>query len=239
MKFKALRENLCQRLWKDMKNGGLTGMGLARETGLGQAHISNFLNGKRGLSLEAMDRILAARHISVLDLLDAAEINGRASIPQHSDTGFQNIPLVEERVAASAPRITRSMALEILKFPNSFLRRLRPACERARARWERFIAIRVEAREGIGMFPRLLPGATLIIDRHYNLPTPYRRRECTMFLIRKPDHSCVVRYIEKNANNILLRPHNHRYPIEIFVLPSPHPLSHYIVGRVAYVLMET
>ena len=239
MKFKALQENLCQRLWKDMKNGGLTGMALARETGLGQAHISNFLNGKRGLSLEAMDRVLAARHISVLDLLDPVDINERASIPRDSDTGFQKVPRVDERVAASAPRIMRSMALEILKFPNSFLRRLRPACEPARARWERFIAIRVEAREGIGMFPRLLPGATVIIDRHYNVPTPYRRRECTMFLIRKPDHTCVIRYMEKNANSILLRPHNPRYPIDILVVSSSHTVAHYIVGRVAYVLMET
>jgi transcriptional regulator with XRE-family HTH domain len=239
MKFKALQENLRKRLWKEMKNDGLTGMALARDTGVGQAHISNFMNGKRGLSLEAMDRVLAARHLSVLDLLDPAEINIQASIPNSSDTEFQNIPLVDGCADAFTPRITRGMTREILKFPTGFLRSLRPACERARAQWERFLAMQVEPREGMSMFPRLLPGATILVDRHYNSLKPYRRGECNMFVVHKPNGNCTICYIETGGDSVILRPHNHVYPVEMLILPDRHPVSRYIVGRIAHVGIET
>jgi len=75
MKFKSLRDNLRKTLWQRIDAGELTGLGLAAQTGFRQAHISNFLNRKRGLSLEGMDRVLKVQHLSVLDLLDPAEIN--------------------------------------------------------------------------------------------------------------------------------------------------------------------
>ncbi len=55
--------------------GELTGLHLAQQAGFKQAHISNFLNRKRGLSLEGMDKVLSVQHLSVLDLLDPAEVN--------------------------------------------------------------------------------------------------------------------------------------------------------------------
>ena len=56
MKFQALQENLRKALWERIQEGDLTGLRLARETGFKQAHISNFLNRKRGLSIEGMDK---------------------------------------------------------------------------------------------------------------------------------------------------------------------------------------
>ena len=61
-----------------MTQGELTGLRLAEQTGFKQAHISNFLNRKRGLSLEGMDKVLNVQHLSVLDLIDPAEVNKRA-----------------------------------------------------------------------------------------------------------------------------------------------------------------
>ena len=58
MKFRALQENLRKALWERIEEGELTGLRLARETGFKQAHISNFLNRKRGLSVEGMDKVL-------------------------------------------------------------------------------------------------------------------------------------------------------------------------------------
>ncbi len=217
-------------------NGGLTGMDVARSAGLQQAHISNFMNGKRGLSLEAMDRVLGALRLSVLDLLNPREINERASIPSSRETEFENVALVEAWVAASAPRITREMASGILKFRNSFLRRLRPACEGARRDWHRFVGLEVEAREGMSMFPRLVPGATILVDRHYTLPKPYRRGECSMFLVRT-QRGCRVRYVEMASSCVVLRPHNHAYPVEMLEVTGE--VSRHIVGRVAYVGIET
>ena len=87
MKFKALQENLRKELWARIDAGELTGLGLAAMTGFKQAHISNFLNGKRGLSLEGMDRVLKMQKLSVLDLLDPEEVNKRASITPPSEGG--------------------------------------------------------------------------------------------------------------------------------------------------------
>ena len=58
MKFKTLQENLRKILWTRIDEGKLTGLRLAEQTGFQQAHISNFLNRKRGLSTEGMDKVL-------------------------------------------------------------------------------------------------------------------------------------------------------------------------------------
>ena len=78
-------------------------MRLAEQTGFKQAHISNFLNRKRGLSLEGMDKVLRVQHLSVLDLLDPDEVNKRASILPPSEDEFQNVLLVDGAVAATEP----------------------------------------------------------------------------------------------------------------------------------------
>jgi hypothetical protein len=70
MKFRMLQENLRNILWERIDGGELTGLRLAGQTGFKQAHISNFLNRKRGLSLEGMDKVLNVQHLSVLDLID-------------------------------------------------------------------------------------------------------------------------------------------------------------------------
>jgi transcriptional regulator with XRE-family HTH domain len=238
MTFKTLQERLRNRLWQEVKNGGLTGTWLAERTGLRQAHMSNFLNGKRGLSLEAMDRVLAAQNLSVLDLLDAEEINQRASIPLSEEPEFQNVPLVHTCVAAAAPQIARRTVREVLKFRTSFLHTLHSACDDVREHWERFVALHVDAGEGMSMFPRLLPGATVLIDRHYNSLQPYRRGESNMFVVRSP-RQCTIRYIESIADNFLLRPHNPAYPVEMLALSKRHDVSESIIGRIAHIGIET
>ena len=100
MKFRALQENLRKALWERIDEGELTGLRLAHDTGFKQAHISNFLNRKRGLSVEGMDRVLNVQGLSVLDLLDPGEINKRASIVPPSQDDFENVLLVDAAVAA-------------------------------------------------------------------------------------------------------------------------------------------
>jgi len=85
MKFRMLQDNLRRNLWERIDSGELTGLRLAEQTGFKQAHISNFLSCKRGLSLEGMDRVLNVQHLSVLDLIDATEVNKRASILPPTD----------------------------------------------------------------------------------------------------------------------------------------------------------
>jgi phage repressor protein C with HTH and peptisase S24 domain len=100
------------------------------------------------------------------------------------------------------------------------------------------VALRVEAREGMSMFPRLLPGATVLIDRHYNSLRPYRRGEHSMYVVRRPKQ-CVIGYIENVGGSFVLRPHNPAYPVEMLVIAPRHSISDYVIGRVAHVGMET
>lgn len=239
MKFKTLQENLRKRLARQMEEGELTGLQLAERTGFKQAHISNFLNRKRGLSVEGMDRVLAVQQLSILDLLDQAEIDKRASILPPSETDFENVALVDSRVAATEPIIMTRMVKEILKFRRSFLRALRSAPAGDRQCWERFVEIVVEGHEGMSMFPRLLPGATVLIDRHYNSLKRYRKGESNMYAVRKSDGNCTIRYVEVAGNSLLLRPHNHAYPVEVMTIAPGWSISDYIVGRVCHVGIET
>src|ERR671924_1546030 len=185
MKVKALHENLRKALVARISARELTGLKLAHQTGFKQAHISNFLNRKRWLSLEGMDRMLSVQNLSVLDLLDPAEVSKRASIPAPSDDQFENVLLVESSIAAAEPLITRENVKDILKFKKSFLKRLRPEMVSERGQWHRFVLIKVDAREGMSMYPRLLPGATALIDRHYNSLKPYHKNAPNMYAVRK------------------------------------------------------
>ena len=238
MKFRALQENLRKALWERIEEGELTGLRLAQETGFKQAHISNFLNRKRGLSVDGMDKVLNVQRLSVLDLLDPAEINKRASIAPPSEDEFHNVVLVDGLVAARQPAIMRMRVKDVVKFKKSFLRKLRPEMEGDREAWERFVIIRADGREGMSMYPRLLPGATLLIDRHYNSLKPYRKGESNMYAVAK-NNACTVKYVEVAGNNLVLRPHNHAYPVEVMPMEPGKKVHDYLIGRVCYVGIET
>lgn len=238
MRFRTLQENLRKLIWARIETGQLTGLKLAHLTGFQQAHISNFLNGKRGLSLEGMDKVLSVLHISVLDLLDPAEINKRASIPPPSEDAFENILVVDPAIAATEPLVTSAKVKDILKFKKAFLKRLRPAMQTPRDTWQRFVMIRVDARDGMSMYPRLLPGATVLIDRHYNSLKPYHSNEQNMYVVKK-DGSATVKYVELAGPNLILRPHNQAYPVDVIPVDNASSAAENIVGRVCHVSIDT
>lgn len=238
MKFRALQENLRKALRERIEEGELTGLGLARETGFKQAHISNFLNRKRGLSVEGMDKVLNVQHLSVLDLLDPGEINKRASITPPSDDDFDNVLLVDGAIAARQPVIMNMKVKDIVKLKRSFLRKLRPELEGNRADWERFVIIRADGREGMSMYPRLLPDATVLIDRHYNSLKPYRKGESNMYAVVRGG-GCTLKYVEVAGNHLVLRPHNQAYPVEVMLMQPGKKVHDYLVGRICYVGIET
>ena len=238
MKFKALQENLRQALRARIEEGELTGMGLAEKTGFQQAHISNFLNRKRGLSVDGMDRVLSVEHLSVLDLLDPEEVNQRASLPPAQESEFKSVSLVSATVAAREPAIVRMDVEEVHQYRQSFLRKLRPEIVGKREAWDRFVVLRVDAREGMSMFPRLLPGATILVDRHYNSLKPYRRNESNMYAVFRKNGG-TVKYVEVGGENLILRPHNPAYPVEVVPLPASKSASDYLIGRICHVGIET
>jgi len=239
VKFKVLQENLRKTLWRRIEEGELTGLHLAEQTGFKQAHISNFLNRKRGLSLEGMDKVLKVQRLSVLDLLDPHEINRRASIQPPSEDEFENVLVVDGAIAATEPLVMSKNVREILKFKKTFLHKLRPEMEGDRDKWERFVVVKADGREGMSMYPRLLPGATILIDRHYNSLHPYRKHDRNVYAVRSsaPD-SCALGYVELAGPNLLLRPHNREYPVSVVAVEPGLSYAEHIVGRVCHAAME-
>jgi len=169
MKFKILQDNLRKHLRERIEAGELTGLRLAQQTKFKQAHISNFLNRKRGLSLEGMDKVLSVQHLSVLDLLDPSEVNQRASILPPSADEFENVVLTDASIAATQPRITSMHIKQILKFKKTFLQSLKADSEGDRSEWQRFVLIKIDARDAMSMSPRLISGANAV-----NRPTLQR-----------------------------------------------------------------
>jgi galactose-1-phosphate uridylyltransferase len=88
------------------------------------------------------------------------------------------------------------------------------------------------------MYPCVMTGATLFLDRHYTSLTPYRKHENNMYAVRKDD-TCAIRYVEATDNHLVMRPHNSAFPIEVITLRNEESLSDYVVGRVCHVRIET
>ena len=236
MKFKSLQDNLREVLWARIASGELTGLKLAKKAGFQQAHISNFLNRKRGLSLEGMDKILSVERLSVFDLLDREELDQRAGNAAWEDSKFASVNVVDA-VNAVQPIITGMHVVSAQKYKKRFLQKLREELEGDRDHWERFLVIRADGREGMSMFPRLMPGAYVLLDRHYNSLKPYRRHDTNMYAVYK-NGTCTLKYVEVAGSSLVLRPHNQTYPVEVMPLPNGKAASDYVIGRVCHLGIE-
>ncbi len=255
MSFVGLQDNLRKELRKRIDAGELTGMELARRTGFTQAHISNFLNKKRGLKLSALDKMVKAVGMTLYDLLNPHEVAKVAAVSRSAGTGkdeeYEVAPLVEGSIAAGSEVIVNEEVKELLKFRRSFLQRLRaevaavPSRSGAgRKNWTRFVLINVDQKEGLSMWPRVGPGATLLIDRHYNSLRPYHKGERNLYAVRKGD-GCTVKYVELREDAVgasggllVLRPHNQDYPVEVLRIEEGQTYADLIIGRVAHVAAE-
>jgi hypothetical protein len=238
MSFQKLQDRLRRRLLAQIAAGQLTGLGLADMTGFQQAHISNFLNRKRALSLAAMDRVLDAMRWSVVDLMEDAELQPRVERMSPPADDYENVALVEGANGLAQPIVAAHHVREVLKFKRSFLRRLRPDAASARAQWQRFVLVKVDSREGMSMYPRMMPGATLLIDRHYNSLHPYRRAERNMYAVRSAG-GWTIKYVEVAGKTLVLRPENQEYPVSVVSIGENEPATDYILGRVCHVAIET
>jgi hypothetical protein len=88
------------------------------------------------------------------------------------------------------------------------------------------------------MYPRILPGATVLIDRHYNSLKPHRKSEPNMYAIARRG-TVTVNYVEVAGDNVILRPHNQAFPVEVVSIEPGKTAADYILGRICYVGVET
>ncbi len=209
--FLKLQEKLRQELRRRVEAGELTGTELARRLGLTQAHISNFLHGKRGLKLSTLDRTVTVMMLDFYSLLPAEELARYAPAVRPGETEMTEVPLIRPE-AASAPVITQSLAHATLRLATSWL----PTTEAghpSRKDWTRFVALEV-AGDDASMAPRVPPGACVIVDRHRlgaGDPTSVGRLHAV-----KGAGGVRIRYLERQGDQLLLRPHHPRQASEIW-----------------------
>jgi hypothetical protein len=236
MRFATLHENLRLEIVRRIDRGALSGSTLARATGFQQAHISNFLNRKRLLSLDGLDRVLQAQNMSILDLLPADALPAVAST-SHPVALSQTVAVVTHSAAIASPRIQPADVLESVEVPDTVLHLSRPDPVPGRASWQRFVAVRVDAQQSTAMDPLLRQHYIAVIDRHYNSLAVYRAQIPTIYAIGTAEalHLCFLQF---EANRLILRPRNYHFPIHLLELaPNEKPVDR-IVGRVCYVLSE-
>ena len=239
MNFQDLHELLRQELQRRIENGALTGAQLARQAGFQQAHMSNFINSKRSLSLEGLDRVLASQNLTIEQILplelNASALNSvAAKLP--GDT-LETVPVVSPSTALHDARIPASAVLETLHVSATRLHDNRARPSRKTEALQRFLAIRADAHQSAAMDPILQPGSLAVLDRHYNSLAPYRAHQPNLYAIRH-GASLLIRYAELDHNHLILRPHSPTHPIHLIPLtPNESPSGH-IVGRICMIFSE-
>lgn len=233
MNFSQMHERLRLELLRRIQRGTLSVSLLARQTGFGQAHLSNFLHSRRQLSLEAMDRILAAQHVTVADLLPATPQRGYW--PEDESAG--EVPVVSHATALFEPVIRPSAVQVMLHLLPGSLQSVRAKATNVRRAWQRFVAIRIAAVDALPMEPLVLPEAIALIDRHYNSLLPYRPNRPNLYAVRHGAH-LMLRYAEFHSNRLILRPHNIAFPVELITMDPEESPTDLLTGRVALILNE-
>ena len=233
MNFTQIHERLRLELLRRIQRGTVSVSLLGRQTGFGQAHLSNFLHSRRQLSLEAMDRILAAQHLTVADLLPSAQ----RLEPELEGRGVCAVPVVSHSVALFEPVIRPTAIQSLLYLPAVVLESVHARASGARRGWERFVAVRVAAVDAPPMDPLLLPEAIALIDRHYNSLLTYRPNRANLYAVREGSH-LAFRYVDYLARRLVLRPHNLDFPVGLIDVDPEESPNELLVGRIALILNE-
>ena len=234
MNLTQLHERLRLELLRRIDRGTLSVSLLARQSGYGQAHLSNFLHSRRQLSLEGMDRILTAQHLTVDELLPAG--SGAALLREGNDGSV--IPIVSHAAALFEPMIRPTAIQSLLRLPaGAALESVHARVSGARRGWQRFVAIRVPLADALAMEPLVLPDAIALIDRHYNSPLPYRPNRQNLYAVRQGSR-LTLRYVEFFANRLILRPLNNAYPVDLIEVDHEESPNELLVGRVVLILNQ-
>jgi transcriptional regulator with XRE-family HTH domain len=233
--FRSLQDRLRERLLAYINAGELTGMELARQTGFQQAHISNFLNRKRGLSLDAMDAILKTTQISLLELIPTpAAKSSRARKPGSECDDYVSIAVIQEP-ESTATNVPNSGVREVLKVAAPEVQRLQPSMHTPRPHWDRFVALRVKASDALAMSPRLTRGALVIVDRHYNSLVPWRNQRNVYLVSSEGMH---IRYVEQVGEELILRAHNPEEELRRVARNPGQDAMSAIIGRVCLMQVQ-
>ena len=233
MNFSQLHDRVRDELLRRIERGTLSVSLLSRQTGLGQPHLSNFLSKRRQLSLAALDKVLKAQGLAVADLLPGER--GELTRQQVAEVG--QIKLVSHAVAIGEPYVRLTSIQRMVPFAAEATKALRARCPSARLQWERFVAVRLEAEDARGMEPLLLPGAVVVLDRHYTSFRPYREGVANLYGVAI-GAKLLIRRAEFFPGRVVVRPLGVEAPLEVIAVDGPERANDYLVGRVVVVMME-
>lgn len=233
MNFTQMHERLRLELLRRIQRGTASVSLLARQTDLGQAHFSNFLHGRRMLSLDAMDRVLAAQQMTASDLLPAIPRTGTG--PPDGEGCL--VPIVSHTTALFEPFIRPAAVHSMLHLPAGVLQSFRSRAANPRRAWQRFVAVRIASADALPMEPLVMPEAIALLDRHYNSLMPYRPTRANLYAVRHGSH-LTVRYVDFTADRLVLRPHNMAFPVELIELNPGEAPGDLIAGRLAKIVNE-
>jgi hypothetical protein len=233
MNFTQMHERLRLELLRRIQRGTLSVSLLGRQTGFGQGHLSNFLHSRRQLSLESMDRILTAQHLTVGDLLPAEQ---QTDFWPEGEDGSA-VPVISHAAALFEPVIRPSAIQSMLHLPASALHSVHKRASNSRKAWQRFVAIRVPSSDSPPMEPLVLPEAVALIDRHYNSLFAYRPNRPNVYAVRLGSH-LALRYVDFLSSRLILRPHNIAFPVDLIEVDPGELPNDLIAGRIALILNE-
>ncbi len=236
MNFQDLHELLRLELLRRIERGTLTGSRVAQQAGFQPAHVSNFLNRKRSLSLEGLDRVLASQNITIDQLLPL-DLTAAQSVPIRVSDPTEIVPVVSASAAMDEARILPSAIIETIQVSASRLHdnRARPSAKHGH--WQRFLAIRADTQQSAAMDPLVSPGAIAVLDRHYNSLAPYRAHQPTLYAVRC-GAALLLRFVDFDEGRLILRPYSRDFPVQLLPLATHETPADYIVGRVCLVFSE-
>lgn len=232
MNFTKMHESLRLELLRRINRGTLSVSLLARQTGFGQSHISNFLRSRRQLSLEALDRVLFSQHMTALDLLPVSYRNDSAGREERA-----SVLLVSHAAALFEPHLRPSSIQGTLQVPAGLLNGTRARSPNSRKTWHRFVAISISGSDALSMDPLVLPDAMVVLDRHYNSLMSYRPNRNNIYAVRNGNHLS-LRYADFTVNRLVLRPHNLAFPVDLLEIPPGEAPGDLIAGRVVLIVNE-
>jgi hypothetical protein len=210
---------------------------LNQPSGLAEAHISNFLNRKRALSLEGLDRVLAAQDLRIEEILPLELTAGAKQTVEPEADPVESIPIVSPSSAMEDVSIAPAATIETIPISSSRLygNRARPVARRSH--WQRFLAVRTDAQQAAAMAPLLSPGSIAVLDRHYNSLAPYRESHASIYAIRFGP-MLVLRHVDFDERHLILKPYVRDFPVQLLPLIANESPGDYIVGRVCMVIAD-
>jgi len=235
MNFEGLHEAVRTEVERRVNAGLLTASSLARQTGFQQAHIFNFLNRRRALSLAGLDRVLAAQNLTVEELLPL-EIQGGAAADAPREFS-ESVPLVSPSTAMEEAVVRPAAMIESVTVPAALLAGSRPREAGRYRHWQRFVAIRADAEQAAAMEPMILPESLVVLDRQYRSAAPYRAHQRTLYAVRTKS-GLLLRFVEFDAGWLLFRPRSMNFPVQMVSLRPAETPADFIVGRAVLVLHE-